>query len=186
MKKDDFFQRVYHVVRRIPYGRVTTYGLIAKFLGSSSSARTVGWALNASHSDSSIPAHRVVNRKGLLTGKQGQENLNALTEPREYITNISYMLRQLVSTGLITSDNPELSQQRFNQFLSYSNLLFGSEAIRDLWEMVPFEETLTEAHWNRLMQLCRANQVNAQIADTRLRAFINQTLISRYLCGRQN
>ena len=50
MKKDDFFQRVYDVVRRIPYGRVTTYGLIAKYLGSSSSARTVGWALNASHS----------------------------------------------------------------------------------------------------------------------------------------
>ena len=69
MKKDDFFQRVYDVVRRIPYGRVTTYGLIAKYLGSSSSARTVGWALNASHSDSSIPAHRVVNRNGVLTGK---------------------------------------------------------------------------------------------------------------------
>ena len=69
MKKDDFFQRVYHVVRRIPYGRVTTYGLIAIHLGSSSSARTVGWALNASHSDSSIPAHRVVNRNGHLTGK---------------------------------------------------------------------------------------------------------------------
>ena len=69
MKKDDFFQRVYHVVKRIPYGKVTTYGLIAKYLGSSSSARTVGWALNASHNDSSIPAHRVVNRNGLLTGK---------------------------------------------------------------------------------------------------------------------
>ena len=69
MKKDDFFQRVYDVVKRIPYGRVTTYGLIAKYLGSSSSARTVGWALNASHNDSSIPAHRVVNRNGVLTGK---------------------------------------------------------------------------------------------------------------------
>ena len=83
MKKDDFFQRVYHVVRRIPYGRVTTYGLIAKFLGSSSSARTVGWALNASHSDSSIPAHRVVNRNGLLTGKnhfKGFELMRQLLE----------------------------------------------------------------------------------------------------------
>ena len=68
MKKDDFFQRVYHVVKRIPYGKVTTYGLIAKYLGSSSSARTVGWALNASHNDSSIPAHRVVNRNGMLSG----------------------------------------------------------------------------------------------------------------------
>ena len=83
MKKDDFFQRVYHVVRRIPYGRVTTYGLIAIHLGSSSSARTVGWALNASHSDSSIPAHRVVNRNGLLKGKnhiKGFELMEKLVE----------------------------------------------------------------------------------------------------------
>ena len=69
MKKDDFFQRVYDVVRKIPFGRVSTYGLIARHLGSTSSARTVGWALNACHNDSSIPAHRVVNRNGLLTGK---------------------------------------------------------------------------------------------------------------------
>jgi len=69
MSKKDFFQRVYEVVRTIPVGRVTTYGLIAKKLGSASSARTVGWALNACHNDSSIPAHRVVNRNGLLSGK---------------------------------------------------------------------------------------------------------------------
>ena len=69
MGKNDFFQRVYKVVRTIPVGRVTTYGLIAKKLGSASSARTVGWALNACHNDSSIPAHRVVNRNGLLSGK---------------------------------------------------------------------------------------------------------------------
>ena len=69
MSKNDFFQRVYEVVRTIPVGRVTTYGLIAKKLGSASSARTVGWALNACHNDSSIPAHRVVNRNGLLSGK---------------------------------------------------------------------------------------------------------------------
>ena len=80
MSKNDFFQRVYNVVRTIPVGRVTTYGLIAKKLGSASSARTVGWALNASHNDSSIPAHRVVNREGLLTGKhhfikEGMEEL---------------------------------------------------------------------------------------------------------------
>ena len=69
MIKNDFFQRVYEIVKTIPQGRVTTYGLIAKKLGMASSARTVGWALNASHNDSSIPAHRVVNRNGLLTGK---------------------------------------------------------------------------------------------------------------------
>tara|TARA_B100001027_G_C16226573_1_gene312460 strand:+ start:604 stop:921 length:318 start_codon:yes stop_codon:yes gene_type:complete len=69
MSKNDFFLRVYDVVRTIPLGRVTTYGLIAKKLGAKFSARTVGWALNASHNDSSIPAHRVVNRNGLLTGK---------------------------------------------------------------------------------------------------------------------
>ena len=69
MSKNDFFQRVYDVVRTIPVGRVTTYGLIAEKLGTRSSARTVGWALNACHNDSSIPAHRVVNRNGLLTGK---------------------------------------------------------------------------------------------------------------------
>ena len=69
MSKNDFFKRVYKVVKTIPVGRVTTYGLIAKKLGSASSARTVGWALNACHNDSSIPAHRVVNRNGLLSGK---------------------------------------------------------------------------------------------------------------------
>ena len=69
MSKNDFFQRVYDVVKTIPVGRVTTYGLIAKKLGTASSARTVGRALNACHNDSSIPAHRVVNRNGLLSGK---------------------------------------------------------------------------------------------------------------------
>jgi len=66
MSKNDFFQRVYSVVKTIPEGRVTTYGLIAKKLGTAKSSRTVGWALNACHNDSSIPAHRVVNRNGLL------------------------------------------------------------------------------------------------------------------------
>ena len=54
MSKNDFFQRVYDVVRTIPFGRVTTYGLIAKKLGTASSARTVGWALNACHNLSLI------------------------------------------------------------------------------------------------------------------------------------
>ncbi len=66
----DFFDRVYAVSRMIPYGRVTTYGAIARFIGSPQAARMVGWAMNASHRQPDfIPAHRVVNRKGLLTGK---------------------------------------------------------------------------------------------------------------------
>jgi len=68
---EGFFQRVYEVVRLIPYGRVTSYGAIAAYLGSKSSARMVGWAMNSSHSfPGGLPAHRVVNRKGLLTGKR--------------------------------------------------------------------------------------------------------------------
>ena len=67
---DNFFQKVYKVARLIPYGRVTTYGAIATYLGAAKSARMVGWAMNSSHKqDFEIPAHRVVNRKGLLTGK---------------------------------------------------------------------------------------------------------------------
>ena len=70
LNQTDFFQRVYEVTRQIPFGRVTTYGAIARYLGTGQSARTVGWALNASHhSGGFIPAHRVVNREGMLTGK---------------------------------------------------------------------------------------------------------------------
>jgi methylated-DNA-protein-cysteine methyltransferase-like protein len=65
----DFHQSVYQVVKLIPEGRVTTYGAIAKYLGAAKSSRLVGWAMNASHRLSDIPAHRVVNRNGLLTGK---------------------------------------------------------------------------------------------------------------------
>ena len=65
----DFFEKVYAVVKQIPYGRVSTYGAIANYLGSKKSARVVGWAMNASHQKKNIPAHRVVNRVGLLTGK---------------------------------------------------------------------------------------------------------------------
>ena len=65
-----FFDQVYDLVKRIPYGRVTSYGAIARYLGTGRSARMVGWAMNASHSaKEAIPAHRVVNRIGLLTGK---------------------------------------------------------------------------------------------------------------------
>lgn len=65
---DNFFERVYEVVRQVPYGRVTSYGAIAKYLGAARSARMVGWAMNGSHSHD-VPAHRVVNRVGLLSGK---------------------------------------------------------------------------------------------------------------------
>jgi methylated-DNA-protein-cysteine methyltransferase-like protein len=68
--ENDFFSRVYEVTKLIPYGRVTSYGAIAKYLGTARSARMVGWALNISHtSNDFVPAHRVVNRNGLLTGK---------------------------------------------------------------------------------------------------------------------
>ena len=69
MEKASFFQDVYDVVKLIPEGRVTSYGAIAKYLGTTSSARMVGWALNTSYGEK-IPAHRVVNRNGLLTGKK--------------------------------------------------------------------------------------------------------------------
>jgi methylated-DNA-protein-cysteine methyltransferase-like protein len=66
---NDFFKRVYEVVRQVPYGKVTTYGAIARFLGAARSARTVGYAMNAAHALQDVPAHRVVNRIGVLTGK---------------------------------------------------------------------------------------------------------------------
>ncbi|MCX7955071.1 MAG: MGMT family protein [Bacteroidales bacterium] len=66
---DNFFDLVYQVVRLIPYGRVSTYGAIARYLGAAKSARMVGWALNNSHNViPKVPAHRVVNRNGFLTG----------------------------------------------------------------------------------------------------------------------
>ncbi len=64
-----FFQDVYEVVKLVPHGRVTTYGAIAAYLGLKSSARMVGWAMNQTPKGEGIPAHRVVNRQGLLTGK---------------------------------------------------------------------------------------------------------------------
>jgi methylated-DNA-protein-cysteine methyltransferase-like protein len=71
MKEEEkgFFERVYAVVRQIPYGRVTSYGAIARYLGTGGSARMVGWAMNNAHNIDDIPAHRVVNRNGVLTGK---------------------------------------------------------------------------------------------------------------------
>ena len=80
MKEESFFKRVYEVTKIVPYGRVTSYGAIAKYLGMPRSARMVGWALNASHLDDSIPAHRVVNRKGLLTGKHHFDGTNLMQQ----------------------------------------------------------------------------------------------------------
>jgi methylated-DNA-protein-cysteine methyltransferase related protein len=76
IKEDNnFFSQVYQVVRLIPSGRVTSYGAIAKYLGTAKSARMVGWAMNVSHAQlPPVPAHRVVNRIGLLTGKAQFEN----------------------------------------------------------------------------------------------------------------
>jgi methylated-DNA-protein-cysteine methyltransferase-like protein len=68
--RESFFEKVYDIVRLVPYGRVTTYGDIANYLGTGRSARMVGWAMNASHrAVIPVPAHRVVNRLGMLTGK---------------------------------------------------------------------------------------------------------------------
>lgn len=77
---DSFFEKVYEVVRKIPEGKVCTYGLIAEFVGSKQSARMVGYAMNASHSLGNVPAHRVVNRKGMLTGKHHFPGTNLMQQ----------------------------------------------------------------------------------------------------------
>jgi methylated-DNA-protein-cysteine methyltransferase-like protein len=89
---DNFFERVYAVARRIPCGKVTSYGAIAKVLGSARSARMVGWAMNAAHNLEDVPAHRVVNRKGLLTGKHHFDGTNL-------------MQQLLESEGIVVIDN---------------------------------------------------------------------------------
>jgi len=77
----DFFTQVFEVVKLIPTGRVTSYGAIARYLGTGGSARMVGWAMNASHTHSEyVPAHRVVNRNGLLSGKHHFDSPNAMQE----------------------------------------------------------------------------------------------------------
>ncbi|HNY14464.1 MAG TPA: MGMT family protein [Bacteroidales bacterium] len=99
---NDFFESVYDVTRHIPCGRVTTYGAIARYLGSGRSARTVGWALNICHTNTCfIPAHRVVNRNGLLTGKH-------------HFGNSSTMQQLLENEGLIIDDDRILNfMERF-------------------------------------------------------------------------
>lgn len=88
-----FFEKVYRIVLQVPYGRVTSYGAIAAYLGSRGSARMVGWAMNASHhSEIDIPAHRVVNRNGVLTGKH-------------HFGAPDIMEQLLVSEGIVIEDN---------------------------------------------------------------------------------
>src|SRR5574343_1535081 len=78
--KNDFFERVYQIVRQIPEGRVTSYGAIAKAIGAARSARMVGYAMNASHHLEDVPAHRVVNRNGVLTGKHHFDGTNLMQQ----------------------------------------------------------------------------------------------------------
>lgn len=87
----NFFDKVYEVAKQIPFGRVTSYGAIAKYLGAARSARMVGYAMNCSHGKD-VPAHRVVNRKGLLTGKHHFDGTNL-------------MQQLLESEGVIVKDN---------------------------------------------------------------------------------
>jgi methylated-DNA-protein-cysteine methyltransferase-like protein len=78
--EDNFFERVYAIARQIPYGRVTSYGAIAKAIGATRSARMVGWAMNACHGRDDVPAHRVVNRAGLLSGKHHFPGTNLMQQ----------------------------------------------------------------------------------------------------------
>jgi len=89
---DNFFEKVYVIVRQIPFGKVTSYGAVAKALGTARSARMVGWAMNAAHTLEDVPAHRVVNRKGLLTGKHHFDGTNL-------------MQQLLESEGIVVVDN---------------------------------------------------------------------------------
>lgn len=89
---DNFFEKVYTIARQIPYGKVTSYGAIEKALGTARSSRMVGWAMNAAHNLEDVPAHRVVNRKGLLTGKHHFDGTNL-------------MQQLLESEGVIVVDN---------------------------------------------------------------------------------
>lgn len=80
MESSNFFDRVYQVARQIPYGRVTSYGAIATYLGTARSARMVGYAMNGSNLKEDVPAHRVVNRKGILTGKHHFQGTNLMQQ----------------------------------------------------------------------------------------------------------
>ena len=87
----DFFEQVYDIVKEIPFGRVTSYGAIAQALGTKKSSRMVGWAMNACHNRPEIPAHRVVNRNGLLTGKM---HFSTPTEMEERLLSEGIIIRE--------------------------------------------------------------------------------------------
>lgn len=94
---DDFFSRVYEVTKLIPYGRVTSYGAIARYIGTARSARMVGWALNVCHNRQEfIPAHRVINRNGVLSGKH-------------HFGNSTTMQQLLENEGLIVENDKVLN-----------------------------------------------------------------------------
>ena len=84
----NYFQKVYAIVRQIPEGKVSAYGAIGKYLGSAKSARMVGWALNKCPID--VPAHRVVNQKGLLTGKM---HFDGITLMQDLLENEGVVIR---------------------------------------------------------------------------------------------
>lgn len=95
--KNNFFDRVYDVVCKIPPGRITTYGAIASYLGSRGSSRMVGWAMNHSHrAIPDLPAHRVVNRLGILTGKHHFGSSNMMQQLLEN-ENIQVVNDQIVN-----------------------------------------------------------------------------------------
>ncbi|MEY8781867.1 MGMT family protein [Allomuricauda sp. XS_ASV26] len=99
MEEISFFDKVYEVAKQIPYGRVTSYGAIAKYLGAARSARMVGWAMNNSHTKD-VPAHRVVNRSGILTGKHHFDGSN--------------MMQQLLENeGISVKDNQVVDFQKY-------------------------------------------------------------------------
>jgi methylated-DNA-protein-cysteine methyltransferase-like protein len=80
IERENIFDQIYQVVRLIPKGKVTTYGAIASYLGLKSGARLVGYAMNSAHGIPGLPAHRVVNRVGLLTGKHHFQNPTTMQE----------------------------------------------------------------------------------------------------------
>jgi methylated-DNA-protein-cysteine methyltransferase-like protein len=80
VEEPNFFERVYKVVKKIPLGRVSSYGAIARYIGAAKSARMVGWAMNKAHDLEDVPAQRVVNRLGLLTGKHHFGGTNAMQQ----------------------------------------------------------------------------------------------------------
>lgn len=108
-RNDSFFHRVYEIVKLIPYGRVTSYGAIAKYIGSPGAAKMVGWAMNNSHTSKEyIPAHRVVNRNGLLSGKHHFNGNNEMQELLES-ENIKVVNNKIVNFDEVFWDPNEIS-----------------------------------------------------------------------------